>query len=69
MLIYCILMYLYALFMCLQAYKRAAGAFLPAKEGSPGFWDYVNSGNCQNCQNFGIYGFGDLSKKTRAGKS
>ena len=39
------------------------------KNNIPGFFDYVNSGNCQNCQNFNIYGFGDLSKKTRAEKS
>ena len=51
------------------AYKRAAGAFFLRKSSIPGFFDYVNSGNCQNCQNFNIYGFGDLSKKTRAEKS
>ena len=49
--------------------QRAAGAFFFRKKGHPWIFDYVNSGNCQNCQNFNIYGFGDLSKKTRAEKS
>ena len=35
----------------------------------PGLVDYVNSGNCQNCQHFNIYWFGDLSKKKRTEKS
>lgn len=43
--------------------------FFSGKTDIPRFVDYVNSGNCQNCQNFNIYGFGDLSKKTRAEKS
>ena len=50
----------------LQACRRR---FFSWKNNIPGFFDYVNSGNCQNCQNFNIYGFGDLSKKTRAEKS
>ena len=44
-------------------------ALFPWKKHIPGFFDYVNSGNCQNCQNLNIHGFGDLSKKTHAEKS
>ena len=44
----------------LQACRRR---FFPGKKNIPGFFDYVNSGNCQNCQNFNMYGFGDLSKR------
>ena len=43
--------------------------FFSWKNNIPGFFDYVNSGNCPNYQTFNIYGFGDLSKKTRAKKS
>ena len=50
--------------------QRAAGAFFFfQKKGHPWIFDYVNSGNCQNCQNFDIYEFWDLSKKTRTEKS
>ena len=31
-------------------------------------FDYVNPGNCKNSYDFSIYGFWDLSKKTRAEK-
>ena len=50
----------------LQACRRR---FFSWKNNIPGFFDYVNSGNCPNYQTFNIYGFGDLSKKTRAEKS
>ena len=45
-----------------MAHKRAAGVFL-WKNNIPGLFDYVNSGNCQNCQNFNIYGFGTCLKR------
>ena len=35
----------------------------------PGFFDDVNHEKSKNCQNFSIFGLGDLSKKTRAEKS
>ena len=44
-------------------------AFFSCKKSVPGFLDCVNSGNCQNCQNLGIYVFWVLSKKMRVGKS
>ena len=50
----------------LQACRRR---FFSRKNHIPGLFDYVNSGNCQNCQNFNIDRFGTLSKKTRAEKS
>ena len=50
----------------LQACRRR---FFSGETHIPGFVDYVTPGNCQNCNNFGIFGFWDLSKKTRAEKS
>ena len=51
------------------ASKRAAGAFFPSKKTFLDLFDYVNHEKSKNCQNFSIFGFGDLSKKTRAEKS
>ena len=70
----CILMlYLYAFSMCLWAWCGLLACrrrlFFANKLDSRCFFDYVNSGNCQKCQNFSVYGFWDLSKKTSANKS
>ena len=51
------------------ASKRAAGAFFLQTKTFLHLFDYVNHEKSYNCQNFNIYGFGDLSKKTRAEKS
>ena len=51
------------------ASKRAAGAFFRQKNTFLEFFDDVNHEKSQNCQNFSIFGLGDLSEKTRAKKS
>ena len=51
------------------ASKRAAGAFLRQKKTFLDLFDYVNHEESSNCPNFNIFGFGDMSKKTRAEKS
>ena len=64
-----VLICVFYVFMNLVWHTNVPQAFLPCKKGVTWFGDYVNSGNCQNCQNYKHLCFGDLSKKTRAGKS
>ena len=60
---------IFHVFMSLVWPASVPQALFSTKKGITGFVDYVNSGNCPNCQNFSIYGFWDLSNETRTEES